>query len=1052
MQRKILLSFMLLWAMLTIGIGSAFAQNERTVTGVVKDDTGETLPSATIQIKGTTKGTITDFDGKYSITVPSAETILVYSYIGMEGKEITVGSQTVIDIVLGSSKTLKDVVITSFGIEEDKKTLGYALQTVDSKPLVNSREANIVNALAGKVAGVQINSSGGQAGSSSRITIRGQNSITGNSQPLFVVDGIPIDNSQTNPSTSFNDSDGDLLFTGAGTNRAVDLDPNIVESISVLKGAAATAVWGARGANGVILVTTKKGKKGRPQVTLSSSLILDDAIIRGYQDQFLQGSQGRFYNGLPEGEGGYSEPTGKNGQQIGASWGPNKNNVSDSVLKYVGQPKTYDPRADFFRLGQIYDNTVSISGGFKENYTYRVSYSNRSQQGIAPGNNLNRNNVSIALGGQINKKLSFQGTLNYVNTKIRRLAEGNTASAYMFNLASWPISSDITNYLRADGVTPFGYREDVNNPLWLIDNNSFTSNTNRIISSLSVNYKLSSWLTLTNRFGVDTYSDDQGQQTNVGTIGRVEGRMFTGTAKSNQFDNNLILTANKQLNDNFEFWGTLGHNVNVRNFDQTTLRGIGLGEKDDYDYNNVKQKINILPSISDIRSTSVYAVAKLGYKELFYVEATARNDWFSTLEPGKRAVLYPSISTNTILSELIPALPKSIISYWGVRASYAQAGNAAQPYSTRQLYNRSAPSDATRGSIAVPTQGQTGFGISGRKADPNLTHELKSEFEVGTDIKLFKGTLRADIVYYNSRIKNQIVNAQVSSASGFSESIINGGTIRNKGVEMMITADVFKLLKKSFPLNWEVSVNYSRNRFALEDLAPGISSIYLGGFIDPQIRVDKKYGYGVIWGTRLARNDAGQILIDSRSGLPKLADDLGPIGNTMPKWLGSIRNTLTYKGISLTAFFDGRFGGDIMNLDLNYTTNAGTAKITENRGDVLIWEGVKEDGTPNDIPVITNQAYYTGFLTSVSELFVEDASFVKLRELTLSYSFPTKMISKLKLSSLSLSVTGRNLFIASNFSYFDPEGSLYGSGNAQGFYNGITPGTRSYAFGLNVGF
>lgn len=1051
MQRKILLSFTLLWAMLTLGISSAFAQ-ERTVTGVVKDDTGETLPSATVQIKGTTKGTITDFDGKYSITVPSPETVLVYSYIGMEGKEVTVGSQTVIDVVLGSSKTLKDVVVTSFGIEEDKKTLGYALQTVDSEPLVNSREANVVNALAGKVAGVQINSSGGQAGASSRITIRGQNSITGNSQPLFVVDGIPIDNSQTNPSTNFNDSDGSLLFTGAGANRAVDLDPNIIESISVLKGAAATAVWGARGANGVILVTTKKGKKGKPQVTLSTALILDDAIVRGYQDQFLQGTNERFFNGLPEGEGGYAEGGGGNGQQIGASWGPHKDNVSDTVLKYVGQPRVYDPRADFFRLGQIYDNTVSVSGGFMENYTYRVSYSNRNQQGIAPGNNLNRHNVSLALGGQINDKLSFQGTLNYVNTKIRRLAEGNTASAYMFNLATWPISSDITNYIREDGVTPFGYREDVNNPLWLIDNNSFTSNTNRLISSLNLNYKLNSWLTLTNRFGIDTYSDDQGQQTNIGTIGRVEGRMFTATSKSNQIDNNLILTANKLINDDIEVWGTLGHNVNIRTFDQETLRGIGLGEANDYSYENVQQQIDILPAISEIRSTSIYAVAKMGYKETFYVELTARNDWFSTLEPGNRAVLYPSISTNTILSELIPALPQNIISYWGVRASYAQAGNAAQPYSTRQLFRRSAPSDATRGSIAVPTQGQTGFEISATRADPDLTHELKSEFEIGTDIKFFKGTLRADIVYYNSQIKNQIVNAEVSSASGFAQRIINGGTIRNKGIEMMITADVFKLLKKKFPLDWEISVNYSKNIFALEELAPGISSIYLGGFIDPQIRVDRNFGYGVIWGTRLDRNEQGQILIDSRTGLPRVADDLGPIGNTLPDWLGSIRNTLTYKGISLTAFFDGRFGGDIMNLDLLYTTNSGTAKITENRGDVLVWEGVKEDGSPNDIPVITNQGYYTGFLTSVSELFVEDGSFVKLRELTLGYSFPAKLINKWKLSSLSVNVTGRNLFIASNFSYFDPEGSLYGSGNAQGFYNGITPGTRSYAFGINVGF
>ncbi|PIY08066.1 MAG: hypothetical protein COZ18_14190 [Flexibacter sp. CG_4_10_14_3_um_filter_32_15] len=1053
MQRKILLSFTLLWAMLTIGLGSAFAQTERTVTGVVKDDTGETLPSATVVIKGTTQGTITDFDGNYSLVVPSPETILVYSFAGMPSKEVTVGNQTVIDVTL-SSEMLEQVVVTSFGIEEQKRTLGYALQTVDSKELTNSRETNLVNALAGKVAGVQVTSSGGQAGASSRITIRGQNSLVGNSQPLFVVDGIPLDNRQTNASSSLNDSDGSLLFTGAGSNRVVDIDPSIIESTSVLKGAAATAIWGARGANGVILITTKKGKKGKPKFNFSSNLILNDAIVRGYQDKYLQGSsRDIFLNGLPEGEGGFAGKGPGNGQQQGVSWGPSLEEAiqNDSLLKYVGVPKVYDPRADFFRTGQTYDNVFSVSGGF-DNYVYRVSYSNRMEQGIAPGNDLTRNNLSINFGSQSDKKFNFQTSINYFNTKTTRLAEGNGAAAYMFTLSRWPISIDITDYEKEDGSQITYTENNVNNPLWLAKNNNFSSNVNRLFVNATVNYKVNSWITVYNRLGVDGYQDNQKQKTNLGTFGRLEGRMFDATAENILIDNTLYAVIQKQINDDFEFSSTVGHNLNLRNFEMNVLRGIGLPERDNYNYEETQVKLDVLPTIEKVRSTSVFATAKMGYQEKIYVEVTGRNDWFSTLEPGNRSVFYPSISSNTILSELIPALPKNIISYWGVRASYAQAGSAAEPYVTRQLFNRTDPSDATRGSIAV-AEGQDiiGFNRSSRAAEPNLTHELKKEFEVGTDIKLFKGTLRADFAYYDSRVVNQIVPAEVSGTTGFSSRWINGGVIRNRGVEATITADVFKLIQKKFPLDWTISLNYTRNRFELVSLQEGIESLFLGGFNSPQIRVDRNFGYGVIWGSRLERNDNGELIIDN-DGRPKQANTLGPIGNTMPDWLGSIRNTFSYKGLSLTVFFDGRFGGDILNMDLLYTTGAGTALITENRGNVVVWKGVKEDGTPNDIPIIANQRYYTNFFSQIDELFVEDGSFVKLREISLSYNLPKKLLEKLPIETLSFTATGRNLYISSNFSYFDPEGNLYGSGNAQGFYHAVTPGTRSYAFGLNVTF
>jgi TonB-linked SusC/RagA family outer membrane protein len=1043
MRKFLLMSLFLLSAMLQV----AMAQ-DRTITGRVTDaSNSEPLPGVTVLVKGTQVGTATDATGNYSINVPTGNNTLTFSFIGYNTLERAIGNSTVINVGLATdARQLNEVVVTALGVEREKRTLGYAVQNVNPEQIITSREPNIVNALAGKVAGVQINNSSGQAGASSRIVIRGNTSLTGNNEPLFVVDGIPIDNTNNR---AVDENTESALFGGLGGNRGVDIDPNIIENVTVLKGASATALYGSRGAFGVILITTKKGQKSTdrkfPRISLSTSVGFDEAITEGYQDKYLQGLNGFYRNGLPVGQGGYAESPG--GATIGTtSWGPHRDSVSQAVIDSIGRPSVYDPRADFYRTGRVLNNSISLSGG-GDKTTYMLTYSNLSQQGIVPNNKFNRNSFLASFTSQLSEKFNVTTSVNYINSKNNRMPEGNTKRSYLYSLNFAPISFDnktayeqFGNRSWSNPVTGF------NNPYWLVNNVSLPSNVDRFIISNEANLQILPWLKLTNRVGLDTYTDESQENTNVGTISFPNGRMFESIIKRSQVNNDLILSVNRNFGENFVLNALIGNNINDRRFANRTIRGENLSIPGFYDVRNA-ESTTPLQFDEHRRLVGVYASATLDYKNFLFLNATARNDWSSTLPVGNNSYFYPSISAGFVFTEVLGLANSGYFPYGKIRVSYAQAGNDANPYLTNRTYLRANPGDGTRGNINFPFNGINAFQTNTLLTNNRLIPEIVTEKEIGGDFSFFNGRLGIDASLYDKVSKSQILQQEISSSSGFVERVVNAGEIQNRGIEVTVTGTPVKV----GDFNWNVQLNYGKNNYRLKSIAEGVDNIFLGGFTSPQIRADKQYGYGVIWGQGFKRNDQGQMIIGD-DGLPVLADDFGPIGNATPKWAGGLRNTFSFKGLSLAVLFDARKGGDIMNMDLYYSTFYGTAKITEQRNTNKIFEGVKEDGTPNTTPVLQDQAYFFNWFSSIDENFIEDGSFVKLREVTLSYNLPQALLAKTPFEGISLTATGRNLWRQTDFSFGDPEGNLLGNTNAQGFYHAVTPSTKGVTVGLNVRF
>jgi len=1040
--------FTRLFFLLLLLCSYAMAQ-DITVTGTVTSQAdGLPLPGVSIRVKGATIGTQTTANGKYLIRVPSENSILVFVYIGYASQEITVGSRTVIDVIMTEdTRQLGEVVVTALGIRKEKRALTYATQQVSAQDLATSRETNIVNALAGKVAGVQINNSGGQAGAAARIVIRGTTSLTaGDNQPLFVIDGIPIDNSSNRAVGSDVE---DPLFNGYWGNRAIDIDPSIIEDIQILKGAGATALYGSRGAFGAIIITTKKGKisdKKYPDVSFSSSASFDDPYTDGYQHTYLQGLDGFYRNGLPAQLGGYAE-TGTATQTSG-SWGPNKNAVSQKVINDIGMPAVIDPRKQFYRTGKSWNNSISISGGQNKS-TYLLSYSNLDQDGIAINNRFARNSVLANFTTQLSQKVSSSTSVNYIASKNNRLSEGNGARSYLYALNFQPISFDAkaayAKYGNVAWTASNNFTTGFNNPYWLVNNNSLPSLVNRVIASNETNIQVLPWLKITNRIGIDTYTDEQKERVNIQTISVPQGRMFESVTKRTQINNDLILSGNKDFGD-WNLTALLGGNINDRKYLARTIRGEDLSVPGFYD---IRGALSTTPYQYDTRRRIVgmYGSASLDYKNYLFFNATARNDWSSTLPKSKNSFFYPSLSVGFVFTDLLDIADNKYLSYGKLRLSYAQAGNDATEYLTTPTFIQSNPSDGQRGNLNFPFRGVNGFQASTLASNDEIKNELVTETEIGADLRFFRNRLNIDVSLYNKKSEDQIIQQEISSASGFVERVINAGSLSNKGIELIVSGSPVKT--KDF--DWNMQLNYGKNTFKLKSLAEGVDNIFLAGFENPQIRIDRKYGYGVIWGLGFKRNDAGQLLVDD-DGYPVIADDLGPIGNATPKWTGGLRNTFSYKGLSLSALIDVRKGGDILNMDLFYSTFYGTAKVTELRGTEIIYDGVKEDGTKNTTPVLRDQNYWRNFYSSYDENFIEDGSFVKLREITLSYMLPKSLLKKTPFQSLIFSATGRNLWIDSDFSYKDPEGNLLGNTNAQGFYHAVTPGTRGITFGLNAKF
>jgi TonB-linked SusC/RagA family outer membrane protein len=1079
----------------------AFAQ--RTITGTVTDESGETLISVNVVVKGSTIGTITDLDGKYKISVPDdGSNILVFSYTGFTTQEMPLGASNVIDVVISEGILLNDVVVTALGISRDEKAVGYAVQQVDGADIAETNSVNFLDGLAGKAAGVQITQASGAAGASSRIVLRGQTSFNGNNEALIVVDGIRLDNSENSSERS--------LGGVANSNRGMDLDPGSIESISVLKGAAATALYGVEGARGVILITTKKGKKGKMTVDFNSNVTL--AQYNKLVDRQLtygQGSGGQIINPGTSGFntalsfGARIDDTNYDGSDF--AFDPRGRIVGKDDPSAGAQAQAFDNADNFFQNGLTYNNSIALSGG-SDFGTYRFSFANTSQEGIIPLNTFDRTNVGLSVSSQFDK-FSISGSVNYVNSGGRRIQQGSNTSGIMLGLMRTPASFDnaggFDDPVNSPGAYQFpnglqrAYRGNTgyDNPYWTVNNTPFIDNVNRMFGNVRLGYEFSPWATLSTTLGTDFYSDNRKQEFERGSNAARAGRVIEDQYNYSHIDAYVNLTGSGKLSPDF----SLSYNVGT-NFWNKQLKN-NFVQADNLSFSGFRELANTSSVVASVdqapeRNFSMFGSVDLGYKNFLYLTLTGRNDWVSSLivptrefNAGDIDIFYPSASLSFVFSELLPS--SDILSFGKARISLAQVGGGAPAaFSTGTIYNVPnndqsiySLNDGWTSGILFPFLGTTGYTYSPLQGNLDLTPSLTTDLEFGLDLRFFKNRIGLDATYYSRSSSNQIIAINVPNSTGFQRAIVNAGELGTTGTEVIL--NLTPIQTDNF--SWDLGINFSSWETLVKSLPEGVQNQYLDGFAGTGVYNlapdddGTEYEYGQILGNPFQRvndidaagnpvfnadapfNPDGALIIDNSGdpgtnpnyGFP-IADDVPRvIGNPNPDFLLGINSTIRWKKLTVKFLFDIKQGGDLWNGTKGAMTFFGTSANTEDRGKTETFEGVlsSDPSTAANIPVVIDENWYTGNgggFGAVSEHFVEDGSSYRLRFLTASYNFGSLING---VSDLTLSFTGRNLLLFTPYTGIDPETSLVGSSsNGQGLDYFQMPGVKSYSLGLSVKF
>lgn len=1038
---------------------------QKTVTGTVTDgSTNQPLPGVNVVIKGTTNGTITDIDGKYQLKIQSNDQTLVFSYVGYTDQEIVVGDQSTIDIILTEdAQALEEVVVTALGVSRSERAAGYAVQNVSGETLEQGQEQNIVNSLQGEIAGVQIQGTAGNLGGSSRITIRGVNSFLGNNQPLFVVDGIPIDNSSYSTGSQQRGFGGGAYDYG---NAASDINPQDVESINVLKGASATALYGNRGANGVILITTKKGKKNKGiGISVNSELTFTSPLsLVPIQDQYGGGAIATGDGFFGEGsENGFSYFTDTDGVRYLApnyakdgAWGP----AYDGTL--VRHWDSFDPLSDnyrevrpwsatpndyhtFFETGTTMSNSVAFSGG-NDKGSFRASFTNLSQEGIMPNSGLERNTVSFSGTYDLSDKLKVSTSGSFINQS----ANGRNATGYDNKnplqgfLQWWQPQLDferLQNYKMVDGTQQTWNRSSWNNasprffdnPYWVRYENSQEDSRDRVFGKASVSYELIDGLTILGQASIDNYTF---RASEFVATGGIDVSAYSETTRTfNELNLMSTLSYDKRINDDLSLNAFVGGNL-MKNTNTTTSVATsgGLAVAG---FKNVTNSVDppiIGTRLAEYGINSVYGSASFGYKGMLYLDASYRRDWSSTLPPGENGYGYPGVSASFIFSELPAFQNMEFLSFAKVRVGYGEASIDPGVYRTQNTYLPQNPNFGSFPRFAVPNE----------RNNPGILPERTKELEFGLNMKFLEGRIGLDIAYYDRETTNQIFDIATSVATGFSGILINGGSMKNSGIEIMLNATPVKTASFS----WNISANFSKINNEVVSLSDelGINQYDLGGTWAADLRIAKGQPYMAIYGNDYVRQN-GQIVVDSL-GFPTYTSDRVYLGTAMADFTGGVRNTFTWKGITASALIDFQSGGTIHSTSLQWAKYSGMLPETAEGGvreNGLLIDGVTEEGLPNTVTV-DPQTYYQGhWFNAAGNIF--DASFIKLREVSIGYTLPN--IASLPLKDIRISVVGRNLAILhSNIPYLDPQ-MVTGAGNLQGLENAQTPSTRSLGFNIS---
>ena len=1071
--------------MMLMGVATVMAQ--RTISGTVTDDTGAPLPFANVFVEGTTVGTTTDIDGNYTLKVPEGATTLKVSYTGYADMSLDVTDSNTLDFAISEGVTLENVVVTALGISRDEKSLGYAVQEVSGEDLSNARETNVINALQGKVAGIQIQGSPSTIGGSSRITIRGSNSFLGNNQPLFVIDGVPIDNSNFASSSQQRGFGGSEAYDYG--NMAQDIDPESIESMSVLKGTAATALYGQRGANGVILITTKdgKGQKGFG-VEVNSSVSFDQVSnLLPHQQEYGGGaidtSTAHGFLEIIENGTTYLHPIyGKDGAwgprydpslmvRHWDSWDPQSPNYGET-RPWVAPNAGYE---EFFEVGQTFQNSVAVSSS-NDKGSFRLGYSNTNQTGTIPNAKLQKNSLNINSTYNMNDRLSVGLTGNYIRTdaenrNITGYNNGNPMQAFTQwwqtqldidrlrdnayytdgSQNTWNSSGPIPN---PDGTTlSYFDRTPVffDNPFWIRENYLQEDTRNRFYGNANATLKLTEGLSLFGRVGTDFYNFIA--RSGI-PIESVETASYTETDRNFQETNyEGRLNFNKRFGD-FSLTGALGGNImrqNRKNTEGATVGGLSLPGFFNLDNSASPATVETYRELYGINS--VFGTASLGFKNFLYLDFGARNDWSSTLPKGENSYFYPSVSLSAVLTD-IPGLAKlGPLSFAKVRASYASSGNDADPYSLLDVYEPVIPNFGPAPRYEVPNSSN----------NPVLRPEYTTEYEVGLDLRFLNGRIGFDVAYFDRSTVDQIFDVPTSAATGYESRVLNAGEMRNWGWEMMFTATPIK----TDNFSWDIGANAFRQNNEVVELTEGVESIARGNTWAADLRIAEGFPYMALFGQDFIREDYeedadGKII--RNEGRPVVGENgaylFTPqrvfLGSAIADWTGGFSTAFNFRGLRVGALFDFQKGGVIHSTTLQWAKYSGMHPETVEyngqtgiRENGMILDGVTAEGAENTTP-IDPLLYYQSYWP-IAAPNVYDASFLKLREVRLGYTLPKGIFGD-HVRDVSIGLYGRNLAVLSAaLPYLDPQ-IITGAGNDQGLENAQVPSTRSYGVNLRFKF
>jgi TonB-linked SusC/RagA family outer membrane protein len=1080
--------FLVLFVVLVAQI--TFAQ-ERVVSGVVSDNAGMPLPRVSVLVKGTQSGTQTDFDGKFSIKATSSQ-VLIFSFVGMKSQEIT-ASSTSLNVKLESdSQELSEVVVTTaLGIKRVKKALGYATQEVKGEAVSKVKSSNFVNSLSGKIAGLDIKTSG-NLGGSTQVVIRGNNSIAGNNQALFVVDGVPIDNSNSNSSSQ---------KTGRGGydygNAASDINPDDIETINVLKGAAATALYGSRASNGVVMITTKKGKSQKGMgITINSSFTsgtADKETLPKYQNKYGAG-YGPYYG---PNEDAYFNEADINGDGIndlttpftedasyGAAFDPSLliyqwNSIYPQLTETFGKATPWvagkaNPNS-VWGTGSTVVNSVSLDGG-DEKSSFRLGFTNLSQEGNLPNSNIKRNTIAFSGSHKLTEKLKASTSFNFVKTDGKgRNGTGYSSGNVMQQFRQWSqMNVDFDEqkaayFLTGENIT-WNPNSSTNlkpiysdNPYWTFYENYETDTRSRYFGNVALEEKLTDWLSIMGRFSFDSYSELQQERINVGSADVSSYSRYNNNVAEYNYD--LMLNFNKNLTEKLNLEGNIGWNLrnNIQNSIYAATNG-GLNKAGLYSLSN---SVGPILAPNEYAANSMvdgeYIRASLGYDGTAYLEGTFRSDRSSNLPKDNNRYDYFSVSGSLVFSNYIDA---KWLSFGKLRANYAEVGSDTSPYRVFNTFD-----------IGTPFNGTGIASNPGAQNNLNLLPERQESYEFGLEMSFLDRRLGFDISYYNDLNINQITSIPLSTSTGYNSAVLNAGTIENKGFEVQFNATPFK----TNDFRWDLNLNWSKNENLVVELLNGIENLQLAS-LQGGVSINATPGqpYGTIRGSDFIYAANGQPIVNQTGSASRIgtyqrttASNI-VIGDINPDWKAGLNNSFTYKNFNLSFLIDMQKGGDVFSLDTWYGYATGLYDFSAadnelgnpvrdivtgtpgnygaNSGGVIM-PGVAPDGTPNQVRANANiYANAWGYARAPNKLHVYDAGYIKLREASLTYNFGAKILKQLPFTSASFSVIGRNLWIIDkNTPYADPEAGL-SSGNVQGYQSGAYPSIREIGASLKLQF